>query len=57
MADHDQHNTYISPGISRERSFIRTSNQQVMDMVITLSIIPKCIYLLINRLLFKFGNF
>lgn len=23
---------YISPGISRERSFIRTSNQQVMDM-------------------------
>lgn len=32
MADHDQTNTYISPGISRERSFIRTSNQQVMDM-------------------------
>lgn len=28
MADHDQNNTYISPGISRERSFIRTSNQQ-----------------------------
>lgn len=28
MADHDQTNTYISPGISRERSFIRTSNQQ-----------------------------
>lgn len=28
MADHDQANTYISPGISRERSFIRTSNQQ-----------------------------
>lgn len=28
MADHDQKNTYISPGISRERSFIRTSNQQ-----------------------------
>ncbi|XP_055596460.1 uncharacterized protein LOC129746664 isoform X17 [Uranotaenia lowii] len=23
---------YLSPGISRERSFIRTSNQQVMDM-------------------------
>ncbi|XP_019555954.2 uncharacterized protein LOC109425163 isoform X3 [Aedes albopictus] len=37
MADHDQKNmkmqeAYISPGISRERSFIRTSNQQVMDM-------------------------
>lgn len=57
MADHDQNNTYISPGISRERSFIRTSNQQVMDMVITLSILPNCIYLLINRLLFEFGNF
>lgn len=28
MADHDQKHTYISPGISRERSFIRTSNQQ-----------------------------
>lgn len=33
MADHDQKNmkmqeAYISPGISRERSFIRTSNQQ-----------------------------
>lgn len=28
MADHDQKNSYISPGISRERSFIRTSNQQ-----------------------------
>lgn len=28
MADHEQTNTYISPGISRERSFIRTSNQQ-----------------------------
>lgn len=37
MADHDQkqmkmQEAYISPGISRERSFIRTSNQQVMDM-------------------------
>ncbi|XP_021701044.1 uncharacterized protein LOC5569178 isoform X6 [Aedes aegypti] len=46
MADHDQKNmkmqeAYISPGISRERSFIRTSNQQVMDMVsLSESIIP-----------------
>lgn len=29
---------YISPGISRERSFIRTSNQQVIDMVIIFSL-------------------